>query len=188
MNLIAMPHFHWVYYLVLLMTKLTLHCPEGDVRCLRCGGSICLSCLKGYANNLGECIVPLVPIDNCLTYQSAAACSTCQYGFSPTNDGKCDKIAIDSCLVLDGNRRCKICDAGVLAQGGLCDAAKKCATENCVLCSLFDRQEICELCDDGYTVFYNGEGQTSCVVESPLTKNCHTLYYNDLTRCLTCDV
>ncbi len=176
------------FILVTLLAEITIGCPGDDIRCLRCAGQICLNCVQGYANNLGECIVPLLPLENCLFYESAVKCRTCSYRYRLNALGLCEKITIADCLAVDKNGDCKICDKKIRAKNGKCDSGELCTIQNCSLCSYFDGQETCELCKTDYAIFINSENQTSCVVESPLTKNCHTLFFNDLSRCLFCDV
>lgn len=177
-----------IFLICMLLGNLINGCPGDDIRCLRCAGRTCLNCIQGYANNVGECIVPLTLIDNCLFYESAIKCRTCEFGYRTNSIGTCEKIAIANCLSVDSNGNCKICDKKIRVKNGKCDSEELCSIPNCSICSYFDNQETCEQCKPDYAILIDSENQTSCVVESPLTKNCHTLFYNDVTRCLLCDV
>lgn len=170
------------------LSKFIQACPGNDNRCLRCAGRTCLNCVQGYANNVGECIVPLLLVDNCLFYENAVRCRTCDYGYKTNSLGTCEKIGIQDCLIVDGNGKCKICDKKIRVKDGLCISGELCTISDCSLCSYFDGRETCEQCKPDYAILVDSDNQTRCVVESPLTKNCHTLFYNDVTRCLVCDV
>jgi hypothetical protein len=177
-----------IFVMCLLLIQITISCPDDDLRCQQCAGSICLDCIGGYANNLGNCILPMNTIDNCLYYESAFKCRVCQFKYTPSSQGLCIAILIPNCLVQDLNGRCKICDKKIQAVEGKCESTSVCSIPNCSLCSVFDTVETCELCKTGFTIFADIEDQTSCVVESPLTKNCQKLFYNDLTKCMVCDL
>lgn len=61
------------------------------------------------------CSTPNTTIANCMAYQSAAVCASCDWGYQLSSDKKsCSKVTLDDCLVVDSEAtsKCSVCEDG----------------------------------------------------------------------------
>lgn len=176
------------FFLLLILNQILL-CPNGDERCIRCGGDTCLECLDSYPNNSGLCISPQKKIENCLVYLDEENCEECKFGYKITN-GACVTIQLANCVKEDFNGNCLICNKGFKSENGAC-FEENCEITNCGLCRDFGKKEICVLCHENFVLLnYEEEGEilNKCVHENGRTMFCEIARFNDRRQCVKCNV
>lgn len=170
--------------LLVLLASPFLGCPASDEYCLSCSADTCSSCAMTYLSGK-VCTEPNSKITNCVTYQSASVCSSCDFGYKLSSDKKsCVAITIDNCLAVDDEKTtefCMVCADGKKndpATGKCTDTA--CSVSNCKYCTVASESgitmEACVWCNSGYS-----SSLVACVSEP--TPNCHIAMGSTCASC-----
>ena len=177
--------------IILSIAIMTINaCQDGtEKKCLRCYANVCLKCLGSFTNQNGLCNLPDVDIENCLFYASNGVCRECQFGYSPSADGRtCVKITQAGCLALDSNNRCKMCNNTFQLDpvSNACTTNVTCKIPGCASCGFKYGSETCFLCGSGWTIYTTFNYIATCIPQYPSLYNCKKAFYDDPTLCLEC--
>lgn len=125
-------------------------CPDADLYCLSCVGTVCASCAYSYLS-AGQCVKPTKRVDNCVGYVSDGVCLGCEPGYTLSSVTSCKKIEISNCLEVDVSGNCTTCKNGKKpsADGKSCSDTA-CSDANCSECSVVATIETCSMCKTGY--------------------------------------
>lgn len=162
-------------------TARTDACPK-DEYCLSCNGTSCTQCISSYPDDKGICQLPTTAVDDCLFYNSASACKTCDGGFYLNSSGACVAIKIDNCLSVNASAPtiCTICDDKRLPDDkGACPSTSTCSLDNCDVCA---SSTTCSVCSSGYAL--TSSTTLTCVKEN--VTNC-AINGTSSTTCATCE-
>jgi hypothetical protein len=170
--------------LLSIFLNVMISCPENDQRCVSCYEKDCRICYDSFLDASKTCQISSITVDYCLEYSTNGICKFCLQGYKTTLDGKCERIEIENCLIVNNKNECLECDDRILIQNGKCDTNNKCLTKNCVRCALNEEnKEKCVMCEDGFGVVANN-GVNTCV-STQITK-CHYLKKDDPKMCIVC--
>ena len=94
---------------------------------------------------------------HCYFYTPDSKCAACQYNYIPSKTNlNCQKIKEKNCLENFENKKCSICKFPFLPnENSNCE--KECDIENCVVSSFIYGYQICNACDNGFSVVIKGE-------------------------------
>ncbi len=174
-----------VIFIALLLCQVAVACPDKDTLCGSCSGSNCTYCYAGCVGKDGVCKMPPTPIENCLTYSDDKTCIQCVFGYS-LKKNICQPVSVEKCVrTAKTGSECLVCDAGILAEKGVCKAENKCSIENCRFCAKEEGSELCVLCSAGYSLLVTESGVV-CKPEAKGPSNCLALDQNDPSRCSFC--
>ena len=156
--------------ILILTTTVILSCQFEDQHCLSCNlkeGDQCDICIKSYITD-GKCERnDFSNISKCFKYSLDGICSECQFGYY-LKDNKCKSIGISSCLIVENENYCRVCDDSKKNDffSGEC-TDKNCEKSNCKYCEMIEEdQEYCVMCKKGFSLGVNGD----CEVEK--IENC----------------
>ena len=163
-------------------------CPNRDTLCRECAGSSCVTCMNSFSNSSGNCSKSISIIQFCKIYKSQGRCLECDEGYKVSSSFTCTSIGIDNCAKADLNGNCKSCyDGRLVTQDGSSCTSDYCSVSNCSRCSWERETQICNSCNQDYSLYSTSQGSQRCVVQTPLIKNCEQLISNQGALCLRCE-
>jgi hypothetical protein len=145
----------------------------------------CIICAASYLDG-SWCKTPKKAIRNCLEYQSENKCQKCAFGYKLSdNEDECEKITIPYCILITNNYDCLACDKGIKIVNNRCNPHNKIDIEHCLIYSGNSYQNLCVLCEEGYTVKNEDSVGSFCVKENQQSENCW--YQKEQSgKCETC--
>ena len=172
-------------FLLLLPIYFIQACPDQDSDCLSCAGKKCTLCMGGYANIEGKCVRPKTKIWRCITYNKDETCKACKFNYKLSTTGTCELITDKTCVQVDKQGNCALCQKGIMMRNNECDVTNTCGIENCDYCGMMGEDEACFMCAEGYVGYIN-KNTWQCVHETISVENCWFLNANNPTRCAVC--
>ena len=172
---------------IVILASCVFTCPDKDLYCTACRGSVCAQCIASYVDSKGKCVPPSKKVDRCISYVKDGVCQICENGYHVDRNGRCIAISIKNCNELASIDKCAICKRGILVKNGRCDDSQsKCTIKNCDYCTAKNGIEFCARCQSGYAILFK-DGKTYCQGEVGKTNNCLYLSASNPNTCAVCD-
>ena len=147
-------------------------CKDGkDEYCAKCVEEKCTVCHASVLDDAtGQCKGPTTEIENCVSYSSVTACSTCMLGYSGTS---CAALSLEKCLVLNAtdSAKCMYCEGLADMDAATCPG-DDCTIENCWSCSGAGDAQVCNVCKSGYE--HTDDTKKSCKEVTTYDTGCTT--------------
>lgn len=162
-----------------------------------------LNCKKYYISNgllkCQECYDAFIPIDqtrnctsnaslaNCLIASNSDFCKECKKDYVLVNR-KCEKQNINNCVAYSNNESSTIQNCSVCAEGYYL-MANVCIAGDVANCLIYETRQVCQECNNGYTLAKQKNGVSYCYPIDPST-NCKQFdeisIQSGILKCSTC--
>ena len=182
-----------IFQIFLILTKNSLRTkinePTSNQYCISLDDQLnCKICAMSYLTSEKTCSLPSTLIPKCIQYSSSKVCSRCIFGYSPNQEGFiCEKIKKKDCYIINRQKDCTACKRDIGIKDGDCEKENKIPIKNCSVFSGNEDFNICNMCDEGFTIFTEDISHSSCVRESGDINNCWYLENKSKEFCDTCN-